>query len=235
MNQENPTAERVAEPNQASLSPELKAALTHMNEQWQEQFNQLSERLMRSLSQQVSQAIARMESSLAKSGGDPLRTRPVDDESSGADAAQLNDYGVQLYYCNELGQAMHILEEASNKNPQSAEIWNNLAVVYTALGQTEKSIVAFQKATQINPHQVDVLNNRGVLALLEATPESALELLEQAGDINPQSIPVLLNLAQAHQALGQIDKAIQLWKRVKAIDPANDEATQFLRQYYQDE
>ncbi|MBO1317028.1 tetratricopeptide repeat protein [Acanthopleuribacter pedis] len=213
-------------------------ALDQLNQQWEQRFDAFAEKLMQQTATQMSEALQRIETRLSAVTvqGDPLQTRPLDSGqmSPSDDSLQLNDYGVQLYYCNELGQALQVLEEAAKNAPSSAEIWNNLGVVYSALGHTEKSITAFEKAAQINPHLVDVLNNRGVLALLDSTPEAALELLEQAGDLNPQSLPILLNLAQAHRSLNQMDKAIELWKRIKAIDPSNDEATQFLRQYYQE-
>ncbi len=221
-----------------SSQTETPETLAQLDRQWEQRFEAFAERLMQQTSAQLTEALQRIEAQVggAGSGGDPLRTRPIDSEqlSPEDDSVQLNDYGVQLYYCNELGQALQVLEEAAKNAPGSAEIWNNLGVVYAALGHTEKSILAFEKAAERNPHLVDVLNNRGVLALLDTTPEAALELLEQAGDLNPQSLPILLNLAQAHRSLNQVDKAIELWKRIKAIDPANDEATQFLRQYYQE-
>lgn len=153
-------------------------------------------------------------------------------ETPTEEAIHLNDYGVQLYYRNQLDQAAQALEDALEVQPDLTEAWNNLGVVYTGLNRPEKAIAAFQKAAECDPQRTDYLNNQGVLALLEAKPEKALELFEEAVVSKDREVAVLLNLAQAYLALSFHGRAVQAWKMVLTIDPHQVEATQNLRQYY---
>jgi len=108
---------------------------------------------------------------------------------------QINDYAVQLFYMDQLDEAVQMFKEAGKKFPGCVEVWNNLAVVYCALGKTEDAAQAFSHAIDLDPKSVAVLNNRGVLALLDAHPDKALEMLEEAQRRAPQEIDTLFILA----------------------------------------
>lgn len=153
-------------------------------------------------------------------------------ETPRQEAFHLNDYGVQLYYRNQLDQAAQSLEDAVAVQPELTEAWNNLGVVYTALNRPEKAIYAFQSAAELDPNRTEYLNNQGVLALLDTKVEKALELFEEAKITKDREVSVLLNLAQAYLALSYHERAVQTWKMVLAIDPYQIEANQNLRQYY---
>lgn len=159
--------------------------------------------------------------------GKPLE-RDVVEESF-----RLNDYGVQLYYDRRWEQAVRMFEDASRVNPKSVEIWSNLGAALTALGMTERAVSAFRQAAALDAEALELRNNRAVLALLQTKPEKALEILEKAAVDFQQEVTVLLNLAQAWLALDRHDKAVETWKTILAIDPAQEEAQQHLRQYYQ--
>lgn len=168
-----------------------------------------------------------------QSGNEP--TSPAQDltqETPVQEAHHLNDYGVQLFYRNQLDQAAQSLEDAVSVQPDLLAAWNNLGVVYSGLNRPEKAIAAFQRAAEINPNRTEYLNNQGVLALLDLKPEKALELFEEAIVSNDREVAVLLNLAQAYLALSFHGRAVNAWKMVLVIDPHQVEATQNLRQYY---
>lgn len=155
-----------------------------------------------------------------------------DESSEETNLREINDYAVQLHYMGQWDQARSLLVDTAKKHGHSFEVWNNLGVVLTALGERERAVRAFQKALELNQISAEVLNNRGVLAMMNAQPETALQLLEEAHRRRPEQVDVLLNLAQAHVALGQHKKALGCWEIVRAMDPHQEEALQNLRQYY---
>lgn len=163
-------------------------------------------------------------------------TLPDSDRAQKGDvdeSRQLNDYAVQLFYMDQLAEAEQLLREAGKKWPKCVEVWNNLAVVYCALGQSKQAIQAFSHALDIDPKRVETLNNQGVLALLDAQPDKALEMLEEAHRRAPHQVDILANLAQANLSMGRHAQAIKVWKIIASLDPHHEEANQFLRQFYQ--
>lgn len=205
-----------------TLSQEMRQTLQRFSEEWVEETKDRIDLNM----ERLEKRLRKLESQSS------LHTRPLQ-ESTEEECRHLNDYGVQLYYRRQFEQAVQMLEDATRTNPSCLEAWNNLAMVYSAMGQTERAIQAFNHALEIDPNRVEVLNNKGVMALLDKNPEQALAILEEAKQTDPHQIVVLLNLAQAYEALGYPSKAVSAWRLVLAIDPNNEEAQQHMRQYYQ--
>ncbi len=146
---------------------------------------------------------------------------------------QTNDYAVQLFYMNELEQAAQMLSELSQKYPSEAVVWSNLGAVYTAMGKGDLAQSALRKALECDSKAVFAMNNQGVLTLLDEHPENALEVFEEAQRCDQQNVEILLNLAQSFMALEQIDRAVEIWRRVLTMDEGQIEAQQFLKQYCQ--
>ncbi len=230
MNSPAKTPEKGAE----KLSPEMQSALTELASRletgFQKRLNKLASVLEKNNSGRLEDAVARLERTVQKAGGSDAP--PVMDDHA-VECAMMNDQAVQLFYRDELEQAAQFLENATRLDPKSVVSWNNLGVVYTALNLSEKAIQALRTAVELDPNRVDLLNNKGVLALMDNKPEQALAILEEASRTAPNHVALLLNLAQAHKALGQHGRAVQAWKLVISIDPAQEEALQNLGQYYQ--
>jgi Flp pilus assembly protein TadD len=206
----------------SNLAQEMRKTLQRFSEEWVEETKDRIDLNM----ERLEKRLRKLETQSAH------HTRPLQ-ESSEEEARHSNDYGVQLYYRRQFDQAVQMLEDATRINPNCLEAWNNLAMVYSAMGQTERSIQAFNHALEIDPNRVEVLNNKGVLALLDKDPEKALAIFEEAKQTDPHQVVVLLNLAQAYEAQGYPSKAVAAWKLVLAIDPNQEEAQQHMRQYYQ--
>lgn len=198
----------------------------------------LASKLEQTLTTKLEETTRRLETRLDRlEARDAAATREMPkmdlvQETPNQEAHHLNDYGVQLYYRNQLDQAAQSLEDAVAVQPELVEAWNNLGVVYSALNRPEKAISALRQAAELDPQRTDYLNNQGVLALLEMKPEKALEMFEEAAVSSDREVGLLLNLAQAYLALSYHGRAVDAWKMVLAIDPHQAEATQNLRQYY---
>lgn len=198
----------------AKLTPEMEALMA----QFQAQMGQMT--------QELRAEIAGLRSGTTASGETTSMETPTK-------AVTFNDLGVQLFYRNELSDACTHLQKAADLDPNLLEAWNNLAMVYSALGESEKAAEAFGKAVELDPDRTEVANNSAVLRMLSGDGEGALAVLEQASQTNPRHIPILLNLGQAYQAKGEHERAVRAWKMVTVIDPGNEEARQNLRRYFQ--
>ena len=211
------------------VSPDLQLVLTRLTDYIDQELrihlSYFARKINKDTHQQIERAIGRVHK--GNQGLEGVTAEGADESS------KHNDLGVQYFYEGELEKAAEYLETATEENPASLEAWNNLAMVYTALDQTEKATHAFGQAVELDPDRAEILNNKGVLAFLRNDPETALALLEEANEAAELRIPTLLNLAQAYQARGELIRAINAWKLVTAIDPAQEEAVQYLRQYYQ--
>lgn len=203
------------------ITPEMRVVLGYLQDQ------------LHKFSGEIRGEVARLEQRIVASQPEEAGMRPAAPAASVSEAVTLNDQGVALFYRNEQQEALAVLERATQLDPQLLEAWNNLAMVYSALGQAEKAQHAFAHAVEQDANRTEVLNNRGVLHLLAGDVDSALSMLEQAEQTNPRFIPTLLNLALAYQMKGQHERAIRTWKMVVVIDSGNEEAKQNLRQYYQ--
>ena len=211
------------------VSHDLQLVLTRLTDYIDQELrihlNYFARKINKDTQQQIERTIGRIH----KTGPSPEGVPPTNVEQS----SKHNDLGVQYFYEGELEKASEWLETATEENPASLEAWNNLAMVYTAMNQTEKATQAFAHAVELDPDRAEILNNKGVLAFLKDDAEEALTLLEEANEEEELRIPTLLNLAQAYLSRGELTRAVNAWKLVTAIDPAQEEAVQHLRQYYQ--
>jgi len=217
------------------LSPEMQEALADManrlEQGFQQRMSQLASLLEKDTGNKLEGAVQRLERTVKEMS--VSETVPPREEDHIRESAVMNDQAVQLFYRDELEHAAQFLENATRLNAQSVVAWCNLGAVYTALKLNEKAIQALRVAVELDPDQADLLNNKGVLALMDNKPEQALTFLEEANRAAPNQITILLNLAQAYQAMSHHGRAVQTWKLVASIDPAQEEAVQNLRQYYQ--
>ncbi len=200
------------------LTPENKAMLAYIQDQ------------LHRVSGEIRADVARLEANFKQ-------TRPAAASAIGgvvdSEAITLNDLGVQLFYRNEVQESRSVLERATQSDPNLLEAWNNLAMVCSALGEAEQAGEAFARAIALDANRTEVLCNQAVLHLIGGDNEAALTLLERAEQTHPRHIPTLLNLAHVYQLKGEHERAVRAWKMVVVIDPANEEAKQNLRQYFQ--
>lgn len=219
--------------NSQPASPDFKALMEALTQEMRQSLQRFSDEWVEETKDRIDLNMERLEKRLRKLETQTSHhTRPLQ-ESSEDECRHLNDYGVQLYYRRQFDQAVQMLEDATRINSTCLEAWNNLAMVYSAMGQTERAVQAFNHALEIDPNRVEVLNNKGVMALLDKKPEQALAIFEEANQSDAHQVTVLLNLAQAYEALGYPSKAVAAWRLVLAIDPSQEEAQQHIRQYYQ--
>ncbi len=131
--------------------------------------------------------------------------------------------GIAFYNQKQFPKAIEAYQKAIELDSTYVEAYNNLGIVYQAVGDTKKAIGAYQKSIEINPRYEKGYNNLGLLFLLEGRHEEALEVFQKTLAMNPNHIGSHLNLGILFKQRGQWENAIQSYQRVLAIDPHHRE------------
>jgi len=108
-----------------------------------------------------------------------------------------------------------LLEE----NEASAEVHNNLGLLYQDRGDADRAIAEFQRALALAPRYVKAHNNLGVAHLRAGRLEQAAAEFRVALTADPRNVESLVNLALVQKAAGRPDEARDLLLRALAIDP----------------
>jgi tetratricopeptide (TPR) repeat protein len=111
-------------------------------------------------------------------------------------------------------------EEAIRTDPNYAEAYNNLGLVYTQSGTDDKAEKAFRSAIGASPEFADAHQNLGALLIISDAP-GAIRELEKAVALQPQMLKAHYNLAQAYDASGSdnLEKEIEELQKLVAIAP----------------
>jgi tetratricopeptide (TPR) repeat protein len=94
-----------------------------------------------------------------------------------------------------------------------------LGHLYKSIGQTEKSIQAFQRALERSPSEIATLIWLGRLYLEQGKPEVAEPLFQRAADLPPRNVAVMAGLGQAALARRDYQRAVTVLEEALALDP----------------
>jgi hypothetical protein len=109
------------------------------------------------------------------------------------------------------------LEKATAIYPQYASAYNDLAVCYGALGQTEKQREALVSAISVNDHFVPALVNLAHMEMKANHLSAAVTLLNKAATADPTRVEALSLLAQVEFMQGRYDAAIADARKVHQL------------------
>ncbi len=117
--------------------------------------------------------------------------------------------------------AIYIWKEAVYRFPNWPVARRELAAEYGRSGQSEKEMQILESTTRKWPVDWMSWNNLGIAYASDGRPAAAQKALERAIEFAPKRHRALLthNLALAHQAQGQTDTAIALYREAIAADP----------------
>ena len=90
----------------------------------------------------------------ALGGGSGCASKPVD-TSAGAEKS----YGATMAKQGYWHEALFRFRKASAEKPDDAEIQNNLAVAYEAVGETAKALAAYRRALELAPEETHIRRN----------------------------------------------------------------------------
>jgi tetratricopeptide (TPR) repeat protein len=108
--------------------------------------------------------------------------------------------------------------------PDSYNVYINMAVAYTDIGQTKEAIAAYKQAIEIAPKKAKAYSNLGGLYAKIGNNQEAERFIKRAIELDPNYIAAYLNLATIYRNTGKIEDAIAAYKQVAKIEPGNAKA-----------
>jgi glycosyltransferase involved in cell wall biosynthesis len=145
-------------------------------------------------------------------------TSPIED-------ALKNEYQKVLALAEkgDVNEAVLSLERLAQNNPGIALFANDLGVLYTRLGNKEKSLAAYQKAVKIDPSNITFLKNLADFQYAQQGDiAGAFALYSKALSIKPDDVETLSLLGHICIVnLNRVDDGKFFFSRVIALDPDN--------------
>lgn len=106
----------------------------------------------------------------------------------------------------------------------SAEVYNNLAIAQSRIGDSNAAMENYNKAIEINPTYADAYYNRGTEKSETKNYEAAIQDFNRAIDINPNYTNAYNNRGITKSYLKEYIDAIQDFNKAIEIDPNHEKA-----------
>lgn len=135
--------------------------------------------------------------------------------------------GLALKQLKREPEAITALQRAASIDSAKADRWFWLGLVLDSQKQTPEARAAFLRSVSIDSTSklsAKAFAQLGYYSLLDKDWSTAAEYLERSVQNDPQDKQSLVWLGQAYQNAGNRPKAVEAYKRVLAIDPAQPDA-----------
>jgi tetratricopeptide (TPR) repeat protein len=123
-----------------------------------------------------------------------------------SDAGCLN-MGIAFLSMRRFDDARQILSKSAERDPQSARVWFNLALLARATGDSASAREYFQKVVALDPHDPGTEYFLGYLATQDQKYDQAVAAFRRAIELDPLNVSAEFGLSQAEQDLGHADAA----------------------------
>lgn len=117
-----------------------------------------------------------------------------------------NNLGKAFLLKNDLKRALECFQKALQETPEQAEIWFNLAELYTKTDQCELAISHYRKAIQRDPAMIAAYNNMGNVLRESQRYDEAIAAFQNVLALAPE-------LAQGHYNLGGVYRLVEDYER----------------------
>ena len=125
---------------------------------------------------------------------------------------------------NQWQAALSQLEQAIKIQPDYAEAYSNLGIIWRRLGNLEASVSALETAIHLNPNLFEAHFSLGNTLLELGQIEAAISRYDRAGQLKPNLAAPQAQMAIAFTALGNIPAAADRWRTVINLQPDNADA-----------
>lgn len=127
--------------------------------------------------------------------------------------------GYPLFSLDQLSDEEIQLRELIEQEPEHAQAFCNLAVIYLNRGQHEDAVKLFDKSLSINPVAQDTLLNKAVLLTNQGDLPAAEHLLRRAIQINPHYYIAYTNLGYVLSEMERYEEAEAELRNALNINP----------------
>ena len=129
------------------------------------------------------------------------------------------ELAVQNHQNNNLQDAQDYYQKVLELDPNYADAYNNLGVLYKELEEHQKAKDCYEKAIVINPNYTDAHYNLGNIFKELGENQKAKECYEKVIEINPNYVDAHNNLGVIFQELGEYQKAKDCYEKTIELNP----------------
>jgi tetratricopeptide (TPR) repeat protein len=126
---------------------------------------------------------------------------------------------IESFENNSIKEAQILFEEILKIDPNHAETYYNLGLIFQRLREFNKSKNFYKKAIKIKPSYIEAHNNLGLIFRELNDLKNAKLSYQKAIDIDPNSIMAIFNLGIIFRELGEFKSAIKCYEKVIKIQP----------------
>ncbi|KAM3145860.1 hypothetical protein pb186bvf_002155 [Paramecium bursaria] len=140
--------------------------------------------------------------------------------------------GGSLIQFNQYYEALRVLNEAIQIQPNRSEAYNQKGILYEKMQKESEALLQYEEAIKHNPYNKLYQENKGfkifinriaqLLEKLEMYVEAIIQY-EQLIKILPLNSVYYVNKGKIHQKLGQMDESIISLKQAVQLDRTNDD------------
>ncbi|CAH2069768.1 unnamed protein product [Thlaspi arvense] len=122
-----------------------------------------------------------------------------------------------------------LFTEASQMNPEDADVHIVLGVLYNLSREFDRAISSFQTALKLKPNDYSLWNKLGATQANSVQSADAISAYQQALDLKPNYVRAWANMGISYANQGMYKESIPYYVRALAMNPKADNAWQYLR------
>jgi tetratricopeptide (TPR) repeat protein len=127
--------------------------------------------------------------------------------------------GLVAHMRGDRAQAIRLLQQAMDRQPNDAMILNHLGGLLREAGQIEEGLRLMRLACELAPNLPSAWINLGTSLQAEGRPEEGIAALDRALQLEPRNLPTRIAHANGLRALGRIDDAATEYRHAISIQP----------------
>lgn len=127
--------------------------------------------------------------------------------------------GVDLYKQGRYEKAIEAFKQAIRLNPDDADVYHVLGLVYAGLGRWQEAIESYKQAIRLNPDDVEAHNNLGMAYFNLGRYQEAIEAFKQVIRLKPDHGNAHNNLGAAYNSLSRHQEAIEPLQQAIRLEP----------------
>lgn len=112
--------------------------------------------------------------------------------------------------------ALNLTQQMAQLFPDDAAVYETMALVQEAMGDTDSVVEAWKRVTVIDPEDIDAWEHLGSWLIEQGNTDEAIAAYRKAIDLDPQNPGVRFNLAETLLEAEQYDEAITTYEDLVA-------------------
>lgn len=126
-------------------------------------------------------------------------------------------------------KAVEVINARSGGNRDTAEYYYEMGRLYSSMGEYDRALIELGKGTAKDPNNVSIIEEIGKIYFEDKKDyATAVKFWEKIVSIDPNNLKNLYNLAVCHFHIGNLEKAKELWTKVKQRDAKFQNVNEYL-------